>query len=1138
MDTVIQLPDKFITKDSLYIVLDSEIVESSHFKTDYRFGKIFFDITWLNNALIASQKSFITIDIFYKFLPFNIPDSYSRFEVVTKLDTLKRDSVQVAEIKSDVFDNIFSGTELEKSGSIFRGVTLGNNRDLTLNSGFRLQMNGKLSKDIEITAALTDESTPIQPEGNTQKLQELDKVFIELKSKNIVTTLGDIDVNFSNLNLFNFSKKVQGVKGFGNFGKSDLFISGSISRGRFSTNLFNGIDGVQGPYRLVGADNEVNIVVIAGTEKVYLDGVLMTRGENNDYTIDYSNGQLSFTNRRLITNASRITVDFEYSDKKYSRSLIVSQGNTLIFNDRLKLSFSYIRQNDDKDKPIDFALSDSDRIILSNAGDDKFKASKSGVSYAGRDTNGIPLGVYVQVDTLIGGSGYTIYRYQPGDTNALYNVTFSYVGSGKGDYISLSSTTYQFTGINQGSYAPLVFLPLPVMYQAGDIFLNLKLTDDFSFNLETAVSNFDKNLFSSSDDKNNTGLALISSLVFSKRNFKIGKTDLGDVKFSISQKYINKLYNSIDRMNAVEYNRIWDIQDSTSQTEITTEFEMDYKPLSFLTANLSGGRIKRGDAFSSLRGFVDLQFTGDSIGIPSARYAADYIFSSDTAIDYRGRWIRQAGVLGFALKLFGAKDLSTKLNLFFRINNEDKQMKSYIADTLTPGSFRFYEFKPGLRITNFFKMDFLCELNFRLDDVFNQGSLTRQSKSLSQNYSIRSRDINFMTAQFDVTVYDRKFTDVFKSQGFNDNRTVLVTSHWNLWFFNRGMQASLFYKISSERTAKREVVFIKVQLGQGNYKYIGDINGNGIQDENEFILVNYDGDYIKLFLQTDQSYPTTDLQSSATFSFNPSQIFGSGKSEIFNLIINNISLSTYLTVNEKSKDPVQKNIYLLRFSKFQNDENTITGTNSIQQDINLFEFNKYFGVKFRFVQRKGFNQYYSGNERAIRIERSARLRLSFTEDLTLLSDVITDLDRNNAPGLSVRNRNIKGTSFVEDLVYKPYRDLETGFKLEIRRANDYYPVYSTQADINDQSLRLIYTIAARGRLRIEIERSEIILNTNPLFVPYELTNGKVPGKSYFWTLSFDYRISNFIQATVNYFGRAEGNSKVIHTGTAEIRAYF
>jgi hypothetical protein len=302
-DTVITLPDKFITENSLTVFVDSIVISASAYTVDNRFGKIKFSKIYFEELFSLTARANAPVIIAYKNLPYNIPDEYSRFEILTRLDTLKEDTVKVAEIKDDFIDDIFTGTDLEKSGSIFRGFTIGSNRDLTLNSGFRLQMTGKLSKDIDIVAALTDETTPIQPEGNTQKLQEIDKVFVELRTPAVTTTLGDIDVNFSKLDFFNFSRKVQGAKGFGTLDKSDLFVSAALTRGQFNTNSFNGSDGVQGPYKLTGANNEVNIIVIAGSEKVYLDGIRMTRGETNDYTIDYSNGQVTFTNRRLITNA-------------------------------------------------------------------------------------------------------------------------------------------------------------------------------------------------------------------------------------------------------------------------------------------------------------------------------------------------------------------------------------------------------------------------------------------------------------------------------------------------------------------------------------------------------------------------------------------------------------------------------------------------------------------------------------------------------------------------------------------------------------------------------------------------------------------------------------------------------------------
>lgn len=1132
-DSVITLPDKFIYENSVTIYKDSTEIPSKYYSVDKRYGKIRLLSGLDSIGYSDSSKKMTQLTVYYKNYPYNIPDEFSRFEVLNQIDTVKKDSVKIAEVKSDFIEDIFAGTNLEKSGSIFRGFTIGNNRDLTLNSGFRLQMTGKLSSDIDITAALTDETTPIQPEGNTQKLQELDKVFIELRSKNITTTLGDIDVNYGTSDFFNFSRKVQGAKGFASFGNNNFFLAAALSRGKFNTNIFTGVDGVQGPYKLTGNNNEVGIIVLAGTEKVYLDGLVMTRGETNDYTIDYSNGQITFTNRRLITNASRITVDFEYSEKKYSRSLISGQAKTLLFNDRLSLTFSYIRERDDLNKPIDITLSDSDKVILANAGNDNVKASKTGISYVGRDSLGKALGQYLQTkDTT---TGFVYYQYAPGDTNALYNVTFSFVGSGLGDYVSLSLSQFKYVGQKKGSYLPIIYLPMPVSYQSGDIILDLKMSKSLTFHVESAVSDFDRNLFSSLDDRGNRGVAVNSSLLFNNDNFRLGKIKLGAVKLLYRQKFVNKLYNSLDRLNQVEYNRVWDIQDSSRQTDNISEFEFGIKPNKYFYLNTNGGRIKRGDNFNSLRGSIELNFAGDSIKLPNIAYTANYITSKDNNLDYKAKWLRQTGLADYKISPWNNKpDI---LNLILQFDGEDKNVNNIVTDTSGSGSFRFYEFKPQIGLLNFFHMDLTYQFIYRMDDIYDLGKLERQSNSYTHTYGFRLKDLDFIASNIDVVLYDRKYTELFKSRGLQDNRTVLVTSQTNLWFLNRAVQTGLYYKISSEQTAKSQVVFVKVPVGQGNYKYLGDLNGNGIQDENEFELVNFDGDYIRIVIPTDQLFPTTDLQTSVTLNLNPARLFGNVKG-IPGEILNNITFDTYAAVNEKSKDPVQKNLYLLKFSTFQNEQNTITGLRSIQQDINMFENNKYFGIRLRFVQRNSFNQYYSGNERQLNAERSARVRLSFTPDLTLITDYVSETNRNLAVELSNRNWNINSTSVISDLTYIPVRNVEAGFKVELKRATDAFPFNPTEANINRQTFRFSYSIESKGKLRAEIERDETDLSTNPLFLPYELTKGLTLGKSFFWNLGFDYRLSNFIQATVNYFGRAEGKSRVIHTGTAELRAYF
>jgi hypothetical protein len=57
----------------------------------------------------------------------------------------------------------------------------------------------------------------------------------------------------------------------------------ALVRGQYAKSNFTGVEGSQGPYKLKGQNGELYVLVISGSERVYVNGLLLERGENNDY---------------------------------------------------------------------------------------------------------------------------------------------------------------------------------------------------------------------------------------------------------------------------------------------------------------------------------------------------------------------------------------------------------------------------------------------------------------------------------------------------------------------------------------------------------------------------------------------------------------------------------------------------------------------------------------------------------------------------------------------------------------------------------------------------------------------------------------------------------------------------------------
>ena len=1124
-DSVIRLQHQFIILHSEQITIDTaRLREGIHYLLDTRHGILTFRVGAIRHD-VPGFDSTREILIGYRALPFTFRDAYQQHVPVRIIDTATKKSVLVG-TSSPAFslEDIF-GPHLQKSGSIVRGFTIGSNRDLSLNSGLRLQMSGNLTPGLLLVAALTDENSPLQPEGTTKTLQEVDNVFVELRGTNLGATLGDFNVDFGGTEFGRVQRKLQGARGSASFDVGDvgskIAVVGAAPRGKFTTNQFEGLDGVQGPYRLTGQNNENEIVVIAGTERVYLNGEQMTRGDVNDYTIDYSTAEVTFTPHRLISRASRISVDFEYSDRQYDRTFLGGASEQSFFGDRFSLKTTFVREADNENSPIDISLADSDIALLRRAGNDPLKASRSGVRVVGPGK-----GQYVGVDTVVrlpGGSDTItrVYDFNPFDTlHAIYSVTFQYVGAGNGDYEKITVSQFRFTGVKQGGYLPIIFLPLPSSQSVVDFAITGKVSDDFRLNAEYAHSAFDGNLFSIGSASEEAGDAGNFGLSYTTKNLMLGDLSLGGIEINGRDRRIGASYRSLDRLNDVEFNRIWNITDSTSAAEEDREGSIVLHPSSSVQGTISLGDVQRGSVFSSTK--VNSAFTVSGNGRPVLDYGIDEVWADDAVHAMSSVWLRQHGLLS---SRFG------KFSPGFTYTGEILEAHQSVSDSLLSSSYRMNELQPSLDIDSIGKMYIHLAYTLRLEDSLSEGNLRHAVSAHSQHLMCGLQEWNNFSSSLELTFQQKYFFQPFVQNP--DDKSIALRWQGRYSPAVRILEADGFYEVLTERTAKEERVFQQVQVGTGNYVYSGDINHNHVVDEADFTPVRFDGNYISLLLPTDQLIPDVGVKVGSRLRFNGSQI--SPVQTWYGEILRAFSSETYVRLEEKSTDPEKSDIYLLRLSHFLNDGLTLAGTNLLSQDIFLFENNPGFSLRFRYNQNRGLSQFALGVERTYLREQSVRLRWQLIPEVS--NQTTFSLQRNSltAGEGNPRVRDVQLTNLATEWIYRPVQRVELGMVFGTGTGTNYD---SVRVSLNNQSLRSVYSFNDRGQGRIEFSREEVRLGSGLISLPFELTGGEVTGVSWLWHVGFDYRITQFLQTSLTYDGRSEGKSSTVHTAKAEVRAFF
>ena len=567
IDTLSIIPGNLSIRDTL-----GNIIESVN-----------YHIVAEKSLLIIDQTSIlpISIKLQYRVYPFAFYGKYlhKNKNLVPEDIKVSKNPFIFSNYNSSTVQNPFQMDGLSKSGSISRGLNMGNNQDVVVNSTFNLQLSGKIGDDVEILAAISDNNIPIQPEGNTQQIQEFDKVFIQLSKNKTSLVAGDFELKKPDSYFMSYNKKLQGAsiktevaltKKKTNPSYLELAGAGAITKGKYARNVLNGTESNQGPYKLIGNNNDLYIVVLAGSEKVYIDGQLKTRGQDNDYVIDYNMAEVTFTPKNLITKDRRLVVEFEYTDKHYAHSAFAAHAK--LVSKKSSISLNFFSEQDAKNQSLQPELDDNQKKILSLTGDSLNLAVSHSIDSVAFSASDI---LYKRIDTLNNSISYdSVYVYSTNADSAHYQLNFSYVGAGKGNYLQVIGTANGRVfcwvapdgGVLKGAYEPVIMLITPKKKQMYTLSGDFHLSKNTNLNIEIALSNTDINTFSSKDKKDDVGYALKASL---DNKFHLSKKENNKwiMLLDISHEWAYKNFSPIENYRPVEFNRDFNLNTQTAKTD-------------------------------------------------------------------------------------------------------------------------------------------------------------------------------------------------------------------------------------------------------------------------------------------------------------------------------------------------------------------------------------------------------------------------------------------------------------------------------------------------------------------------------------------------------------------------------------------
>ncbi len=1111
LDTISIIPNTF----------NIPFIKESDYILDFVNAKLF----WIKKPTVEK------ITVSYRVFPFQLNAVTQRmvFDSIVNNFYIKPLEINkgLASSKNGVFD---FGT-LKAEGSFGRQIGFGNSQDAVLNSTLNLQLNGMLGDSIEINAAITDNNIPIQPDGNTQQLNEFDQVFLQFKKRNWQLNLGDLDIRETKSYFLNFYKRLQGVSfqttnRLSKSLQSNTLVSGSIAKGKFTRNILEPLEGNQGPYRLRGANNEFFFIVLANTERVFYDGELLQRGEDQDYVINYNSAEISFTPRRMITKDSRIQIEFEYADRNFlNANLFLSQE--LDINNKVKIRIGAFNNSDAKNSSINQVLDPKQKQFLADLGDSIQRAF-----YPAAFPDTLAAGKIVYEKIYIGAD--SIYQYSTNPAVQNYNLSFVDVGQGNGNYIpdfnGANGKVYKYVtpvaGIKQGRYEPVQILVTPKKQQLVNLGVDYTINANTKIKAEVATSSTDVNTYSTKDNGDDRGWGVKFELTNEKLLTQKNKLILST---GLDYEYVQKKFKPLERLRNVEFTRDWGLAINSIPIPVDENIirtKIGLKNNNKHTFTYQFTNYKRSDNYNGFQNNIK-----HNMDLKGWNFNNSFILTNYNLLNDKGSFLRPTIDISKELKQLN----NWRLGFNYMLEQNNSRFKS--TDTINPGSFSFDIYSAYLKSDEAKKNKYRFTFFTRSDKYPVNKNFIRGDRSLNLNLQTELLANPKRQLYINTTFRKLKVIDTTISKQKADEtilgRVEYVMNEW------KGLVTGNFlYEVGAGQEQRRDFAYLEVPAGTGQYAW-NDYNNDGVQQLNEFEFAAFpdQAKFIRIFTPTNDFIKANYTTFNYSFTISPRTVLLSPDISGIKKIISKLLLITSLQTNKKS---IAKGSF--EFNPFKyglSDTALVTLNTTILNTLSFNRFNSVWGVDFTNLRSSGKSLLTYGYETRKLNDWLFKLRWNINRSILFTLNGKKGINLLATPQFANRNYDLDIYNiepFITFIRGSTFR-VVGGYKFDIKKnkASTTGEKSISNAINIDTKYNILQNSSITGKFTFNNISYKFPANTT---VSYIMLDGLLPGKNFLWSVGFSKRLLNNLEINLLYDGRKAGSSRTVHVGRAAITALF